>query len=91
MSESADVLEAVRWYPSAANMQPCRVVKDRNAYHFYEKHTEGYRGAEWDVQGIDMGIAICHLMSVTDGKFSISDPGISTDGNTKYIATVTVE
>jgi len=91
MMESNDELEAVRWYPSAANMQPCRVVKAGNAYHFYEKHTEGYRGAEWDVQGIDMGIAICHFMSVMDGKFSISDPGISTDGNTEYIATVTVE
>ncbi len=91
MSERSDVLEAVRWYPSAANMQPCRVIKTGNAYHFYEKHTEGYRGGEWDVQGIDMGIAICHFMSVTDGKFSILDPGIRTDGNTEYIATITVE
>ena len=71
-------------------MQPCRVVKAGNAYHFYEKHTEGYRGAEWDVQGIDMGIAICHFMSVMDGKFSISDPGISSGDNIEYIATVTV-
>lgn len=87
-----DILEAVRWYPSAANMQPCRVVKDGKVFHFYEKHFDGYqKSAAWDVQRIDMGIALCHFMSVTDGKFSIADPGISTDENTEYIASVTVE
>lgn len=85
-----DALEAVRWYPSAANMQPCRVVKVGNAYHFYEKHTEGYRGAEWDVQGIDMGIAICHFMSMTEGRFTMEDPKIPVDEGTEYIATVTI-
>lgn len=87
-----DALEAVRWYPSAANMQPCRVVRDGKAYHFYEKHTEGYRSsAAWDVQGIDMGIAICHFMSVATGQFSIKDPGIVVDDHTEYIATVTIK
>lgn len=87
-----DILEAVRWYPSAANMQPCRIVKAGKDYHFYEKHADGYKSsAPWDVQAIDMGIAICHFMSVTDGKFSINNPGIVTEANTDYIATVTVE
>ncbi len=86
------MLEAVRWYPSAANMQPCRVVKENKSYHFYEKHADGYKSdAAWDVQKIDLGIAICHFMSVTEGKFSINDPGITTGENVEYIATVTVD
>ena len=92
LKENLELLEVVRWAPTAANMQPCRVVKDGKAYHFYEKHPDAYqKGAAWDVQKIDVGIAICHLMSVTEGKFSIADPGINTDENTEYIATVTVE
>lgn len=84
-------LEAVRWSPSAANMQPWRVVKAGNKYHFYEKHTEGYKaGVGWDVQKIDMGIALCHFMCMTDGKFSMADPGIPVDEDTDYIATVKV-
>ncbi len=92
LQEKSELLEAVRWYPSAANMQPCRVVKDGKSYHFYEKHPDGYKsGAAWDVQKIDLGIAICHFMSVTEGEFSISDPGIMTGENIEYIATVTVD
>lgn len=92
LQEKSELLEAVRWYPSAANMQPCRVVRDGKAYHFYEKHAEGYkRNVAWDVQRIDLGIAICHFMTVTNGKFSITDPGIKADGDTEYIATVTIE
>lgn len=88
----SELLETVRWAPTAANMQPCRVVMVGKTYHFYEKHPEGYqKRVAWDVQKIDVGIAICHMMSVTDGQFSIADPGISTDANTEYIATVTVE
>lgn len=85
------LLELVRWAPSAANRQPCRIVKDGNRYHFYERcPVENRSAAAWDVQKIDVGIAICHLMSVTDGQFSISDPGIAIDVETEYIATVTV-
>ena len=36
----------------------------------------------------DLGIAICHFMCVTDGEFTIDDPGIETDEYTEYIATV---
>ncbi len=85
------LLESVRWYPSAANMQPCRIVKIGDNYHLYEKHEEKYRNAlPWDVQRIDMGIALCHLLSVTEGKFSIADPGIQVPEGTEYFATVTV-
>ncbi|WP_292742267.1 nitroreductase family protein [Methanobrevibacter thaueri] len=89
---SDECLEAVRWAPSAANRQPWRVVKQDNKYHFYVRHTEGYSsGVSWQVQKIDLGIAICHFMCVTDGEFSIDNPGIEADDHTEYIATITCE
>ncbi|SET17894.1 nitroreductase family protein [Prevotella sp. kh1p2] len=91
-SDYDDALDAVRWAPSAANRQPCRVVKDGNAYHFYLKHSSANRSsATWDVQKIDLGISICHFMNVTGGEFSIADPKIGTDESTEYIATVTIK
>lgn len=56
----SDILEAVRWAPSAANMQPRRVVKDGDK---------------------------CRFMSVTDGKLTLSDPGIAVGEDMEYIAT----
>ena len=86
-----DALEAVRWAPSAVNIQPWRVVRDGDKYHFYEKHSKGFTAsAEWDVQAIDMGIAICHFMSIAGGSLEKQDPGIATDEATDYVATVVV-
>ena len=91
LQEMDPLLEAVRWAPTAANMQPCRVVKCGNKYHLYEKHMKGYQsGAPWDVQRIDMGIALCHLLCVTDGTCGIADPGIPCPEDTEYIVTATV-
>ena len=91
IAEPDELLEAVRWAPSAANLQPCRVVRDRSKYHFYEKHPQGYQAkVRWDVQRIDIGIAICHLMCVTGGRCSIEDPGLAADAGLEYIATMTV-
>lgn len=90
-SETLAILESVRWYPSAANMQPCRIVKDGNKYHFYEQHKDGYRNAyAWDVQKIDMGIALCHFMSVTDGSLIMENPNMVVKEDTEYIATIAV-
>lgn len=92
IKDEDEILELVRWAPSAANMQPCRVVKSGNKYHFYKKANPKYkRNAGWDVQKIDMGIAICHLMSVIDGKFEISNPEITIPEGVEYIATVVAE
>ncbi len=94
LSDAADreLLEAVRWSPTAVNLQPYRVVKMGKAFHFYKKHPAEYqRKVVWDVQKIDMGIALCHFLTVTDGKLTLADPGIPTAENTEYIATVTVE
>lgn len=55
-------LEMVRLAPSASNKQPWRIVRAGNMFHFYEYKTPGYSSAfNFDVQGIDMGIAACHF------------------------------
>jgi hypothetical protein len=38
----ADVLEMVRWAPSASNKQPWRLVRTGDAWHFYLQRTRGY-------------------------------------------------
>lgn len=92
ISSSEDWMEAIQWAPSAANRQPWRIIKDNNKYHFYEEHTKGYTSnVGWDVQKVDIGIALCHFMSVKEGKLIIDNPDIKTDEYTEYIATVLYE
>jgi len=82
-------LEAVRFSPSAVNKQPWRIVKIGSIYHFYEKCSlGGNSGSGWDVQKVDMGIALCHFMEITNGKLLLSAPKIETLKNTEYIASV---
>ena len=88
----ADALEAVRLAPSAVNLQPWRVVRQENDFHFYVKHSKGYAEKEiGDMQKVDLGIAICHFMSMVDGKLRLEDPGGAHPEEIEYIATVTVE
>jgi hypothetical protein len=42
------------------------------------------------VQKIDIGIALCHFLSIVDGKCSIENPGIAVPDGTEYVATVTL-
>lgn len=86
-----DVLEMVRLAPSAKNMQPWRIVRDGDAYHFYLKHDKGYASeSSGDIQKVDMGIALCHFLSGIEGEFLLTNPGIATDEDTEYIATIIV-
>jgi hypothetical protein len=65
----ADVLEAVRWAPSASNKQPWRVVRSGETWHFYLQRTRRYgKGSAVfsllrlaDLQRVDMGIAMSHF------------------------------
>lgn len=55
-------LEMVRLAPSAANKQPWRLLLRDGAWHFYLQHTTGYRRLfPFDIQKIDLGIAMCHF------------------------------
>ncbi len=92
----AQALEAVRLAPSAVNKQPWRVVLRGDEAHFYEKRSGGYDKGAWDIQKIDMGIALCHFEVAAKelGKhpvFEISDPGIAAPSNTVYIASFQCE
>ncbi|MBR4467202.1 MAG: nitroreductase [Clostridia bacterium] len=93
--EEFNLIEAVRYAPSAVNKQPWRVVLCRDAdgcrAHFYEKKSRGYNDGKWDIQKIDMGIALCHfeLAAKEAGRnpsFEISDPGFITPDDTSYVA-----
>ncbi len=92
----SDAFEAVRLGPSAVNKQPWRIVLCGNKAHFYEKQGKGYvSGNSWDIQKIDMGIALCHfeLAARESGyelSFEICDPGLEVPEGVKYIASFTV-
>ena len=89
-------LEAVRLSPSAVNKQPWRVVLRDGAAHFYEKRNRGFTKDDgWDLQKIDMGIAMCHFALTaaeagTELSFQIRDPEIPTPDDTVYIASYRV-
>ena len=89
-----DALEMLRWAPSAVNKQPWRIVVKDGYAHFYEKKDKGYTSKDnWDIQKIDMGIAMCHFALGLEeaGKavdFEISDPGIETTDKIRYIASI---
>lgn len=89
-----DLLEMVRWAPSAVNNQPWRAVVSGNAVHFYKKARKGYvneRG--FDTQKIDLGIGLSHFMLGLEERgdaveFVLEDPGIAAPEWTEYITTV---
>ena len=84
----------VRWAPSAVNKQPWRVVLSGKAAHFYEKRSRGYvDGAGWDLQKIDLGIALCHFAcgleeQGIDWRLAVADPGLKAPEGTDYLATI---
>ncbi len=91
-----DILEMVRWAPSAVNKQPWRIIYKDSIYHFYEKKDKGYvNDSTGDLQKIDVGIALCHFCMGLEEKgrkpeVSVTDPGIEIPENAEYIASVRV-
>lgn len=89
-----DIMEMVRWAPSAVNKQPWRIIFKDGTYHFYEKKDKGYVSeSTGDLQKIDVGIALCHFtMGLEDiGKryeISVNDPGIDIPKDAEYIVSV---
>lgn len=58
----AEPLEAVRSGPSASNKQPWRIVIDDRGAHLFLLPTPGYGSVlNFDIQCLDMGIAMCNL------------------------------
>ncbi len=90
----SEVLEMVRWAPSAVNKQPWRIVHKDGAYHFYEKKDKGYDSdVTGDLQKIDVGIALCHFIMGLEymgkkAEVTIQDPGVKIPSDAEYIAGV---
>jgi nitroreductase len=97
-SAYTDVLEMVRWAPSASNKQPWRIIRNENRWHFYLQRTKDYGKGTLvfkflqlaDLQRVDMGIAMCHFDLAAreyglQGSWVIDDPKLSLPDNTEYI------
>ena len=90
----ANLIEMVRWAPSAVNKQPWRVIVTPDACHIYEKKDKGYVGEKTgDLQKIDVGIALCHLVMGLEEQgiipaVTVEDPGFAIPEGAEYIATV---
>ena len=90
----AQPLEMVRWAPSAVNKQPWRVVLSGGSAHFFEKRSRGYVDESgWDLQKVDVGIAICHFACGLEEQgiawhLTVADPGIAVPDGTEYVATI---
>ncbi len=94
--ELTDVLEMVRWAPSAVNKQPWRILVHDGVCHFYEKKDKGYVSEETlDLQKIDVGIALCHFVMGLEEKgkqaeVSVDDPHLAIPKDAEYIASVKI-
>ena len=89
-----DLIEMVRWAPSAVNKQPWRIIVADHGFHFYEKRDRGYNGEKTgDLQKIDVGIALCHFALGLEEQgikpdIAIADPELPVPDGVEYIATI---
>jgi len=64
-------LEMIRLGPSASNKQPWRILIKDGAVHFFEYKEPGYSDSfPYDIQRLDMGIAVAHF------DLSVQEKGI---------------
>ncbi len=90
----ATPLEMVRLAPSASNIQPWRIIKDNGYWHFFmESSPIVNKALGFEIQRIDMGIAMCHFELTAkekelEGNWLINEkpPQIGND-KLQYIAT----
>lgn len=89
-----EALQAVRLAPSAVNKQPWRAVVCGDKVHFYIQKKRPASG-EWDVQRVDMGIALCHFELGAEAagikaRFELSDPRLPAPEGAAYIASYAI-
>jgi hypothetical protein len=90
-------LEMVRLAPSANNVQPWRVVRNGNLFHFFlfRRHSVNRNVGPIDLQRIDMGIAMYHFETTLKesgitGSWEMAPTGILSEANVKYICSFRV-
>lgn len=91
LGKFGDALEMVQIAPSASNKQPWRIVKDKDNYDFFLERTPKYAASlGFDIQMIDIGIALCHFETALDelkikGSFKKQTQNIPEWKNNEYI------
>lgn len=91
----AKVFDLVRVAPSASNKQPWRILLKKDKIHLFLERTPNYGNMlNFDIQAIDMGIALCHLELGLqelhiDNSF-VEDLTVSAD-NLVYVISVQLE
>lgn len=78
-----EALEMLRLAPSAINLQPWRVLKMDNTYHFYVVNPKK-KDDNFYIQRIDMGIGLAHFIMTLEeknikGQFVNSKPNIKSE------------
>lgn len=78
-----EALEMLRLAPSAINLQPWRVLKMNNTYHFYVVNPKK-KNDNFYIQRIDMGIGLAHFIMTLEeknikGQFVNSKPNIKSE------------
>ena len=88
-SSIRETLEYVRIAPSASNKQPWRVVMDGNTAHFYIERTPKYDTMlKYDIQILDIGIALAHYELAKGGSTFKSLEGNIADSSKEYVISV---
>lgn len=76
-----EALEMLRLAPSAINLQPWRVLKMNNTYHFYVVNPKK-KDDNFYIQRIDMGIGLAHFIMTLEEK-NIKGQFVNTKPNIK--------
>lgn len=90
-----EALEMVRLAPSAVNKQPWRIVICGDVVHFFKKRAKSLSGGSFDIQKVDIGIALCHFdltlkaQGVT-GSFAAQKPDFDVPEDTEYVISYTI-
>lgn len=68
------ILKSIQVAPSASNKQPWRILISENTMHLYWDKDEKYNAAVkgFNIQALDMGIAICHITKVLNELSKVS-------------------
>ena len=95
LAKYKDVFELVQVAPSAVNKQPWRLVLNDNKVYFYKKASKGFTRDGFDVQKVDLGIALNHFVHGLNYKninceFELNDPKNTTE-EYEYIATIIIK
>ena len=95
LNKYKDIFELVRIAPSAVNKQPWRLLLIDNKVFFYKKTSKGFNRDGFDIQKVDLGIALNHFIHGLKNKnieyeINCDNPNPSLDG-LEYITTVVIK